>query len=60
MSRVICSLYIDVPSKELDFFDAKIIKKGAIPTNINTKNELKKHYNRLLQSKKGLCKIYWV
>ena len=48
MSRVIYSLYIDVPEKELDLFDEKIIKKGKLPTNINTKNELKKHYDKVI------------
>ncbi len=52
MSRVIYSLYIDVPEDELDFFDSKIIRDGELPTNINTKNELKKHYERLVECKR--------
>ena len=30
MSRVIYTLYIDIPEKELDFFDKDIIKEGQI------------------------------
>ena len=56
MSRVIYSLYIDVPEKELDLFDEKIIKKGKLPTNINTKNELKKHYDKLIDVKRDYAK----
>ena len=52
MSRVIYTLYIDIPEKELDFFDKDIIKEGQIPTNINTKNKLKLHYDRLVECKR--------
>lgn len=56
MSRVIYTLYIDIPNKELDFFDKDIIKKGQIPTNINTKNKLKIHYDRLVECKRRYAK----
>ena len=56
MSRVIYSLYIDIPEKDLDFFDKNIIKKGQTPTNINTKNKLKLHYNRLVECKRKYAK----
>lgn len=51
MSRVIYSLYIDIPEQELDFFDKDIIKDGDTPTNIKTKNQFIKHKQRLLESK---------
>ena len=51
MSRIIYSFYIDVPEDELDFFDEHIIKKNQTPTNINTKNQLKENYQRLIDCK---------
>ena len=52
MARVIYSLYIDIPENELDFFDKNIIKKGATPTNLNTKQKLKENYLKLIACKK--------
>ena len=52
MSRVIYTIYVDIPKKELDFFDKDIIKEGQTPTNINTKNKLKLHYDKLVECKK--------
>ena len=53
MKRVIFSFYIDIPKEELDIFDKDlpIIKnQKAKPINYVTKDELKKHYVRLLIS----------
>ena len=52
MSRVIYSIYIDIPEKELDFFDKAIRKENETPTNINTKEKFRKHYDRLVECKK--------
>ena len=52
MSRVIYSLYIDIPEDDLDFFDKNIIKKDQTPTNINTKNQFKEHYSKIIDNKK--------
>ena len=52
MSRVIYSLYIDIPEDDLDFFDKNIIKKDQIPTNINTKNQFKEHHQKIVDNKK--------
>ena len=48
MAKVIYSFYIDIPEKELDFFDKNIIKEGATPTNLNTKIQLKNNYQKLI------------
>ena len=47
MSRVIFSLYIDIPTDEIDIFDKNILKEGHVPTNIKTKNQFAKHYGDL-------------
>ncbi len=52
MSRIIYSLYIDIPDKELDLFDKNILKSKEIPTNINTKKQFKDNYFKLLANKK--------
>ena len=52
MSRVIYSLYIDISEDDLDFFDKNIIKKDQTPTNINTKNQFKEHYSKIVDNKK--------
>ena len=57
MSRVIYSLYIDIPEDDLDFFDKNIIKKDQTPTNINTKNQFKEHYNKIIDNKKRYAEI---
>ena len=51
MSRVVFSLYIDIPKDELDLFDSNIIKKGEMPTNHRTKNQFKIHYGDLIATK---------
>ena len=59
MKRVIFSFYIDIPKEELDIFDKDlpIIKnQKAKPINYVTKDELKKHYVRLLISKQAYAK----
>jgi len=48
---MIYSFYIDIPENELDFFDKNILKKGQIPTNLNTKNQLKENYQKLIDCK---------
>tara|TARA_B100000035_G_C21026242_1_gene566336 strand:+ start:978 stop:1844 length:867 start_codon:yes stop_codon:yes gene_type:complete len=53
MAKVIYSFYIDIPEKELDFFDKNIIKEGATPTNLNTKIQLKNNYQKLIDCKKS-------
>jgi len=52
MSKVIYSLYIDIPEDELDIFDKDILKSKEIPTNINTKKQFKDNYFKLLANKK--------
>ena len=37
---------------DLDFFDKNIIKKDQTPTNINTKNQFKEHYSKIIDNKK--------
>ena len=44
MTKVIYSLYIDIPEKELDIFDKNILKSEEVPTNINTKKQFKDNY----------------
>ena len=59
MQRIIYSFYIDIPKEELDIFDKDlpIIKnQKAKPINYVTKDELKKHYVRLLISKQAYAK----
>ena len=51
MSRVVFSLYIDIPKDELDLFDSNIIKKGEVPTNHRTKDQFKIHYGDLIATK---------
>ena len=46
MSKVIYSFYIDIPEKELDFFDKNIIKEGVTPTNLNTKIQINDLWNK--------------
>ena len=54
MSRIIYSLYIDLPEDELDFFDKNIVKNKQVSRNVITRNEFKKNYDKL----KGLQKLY--
>jgi hypothetical protein len=56
MSKVIYSLYIDIPKEELDLFDSNILKKNEIPTNYNTKNKFKQNYSKLINCKKDYAK----
>jgi hypothetical protein len=51
MKKMVYSFYIDIPEKELDFFDKNILKKDQIPTNLNTKNQLKENYQQLIDCK---------
>jgi hypothetical protein len=51
MERIIYSFYIDIPEKELDFFDKNILKKDQTPTNLNTKLRLKENYTKLIACK---------
>ena len=39
MKRVIYSLYIDIPTKDIDLFDKNILKTGDTPMNIRTKQQ---------------------
>ena len=39
MSRVIYSLYIDIPDKELDLFDKNILRPQGLPTNYYNKKQ---------------------
>lgn len=54
MSKIIYSLYIDLPEDELDFFDKNIVKNKQVSRNVITKNQFKKNYDKL----KGLQKLY--
>ena len=47
MKRVIYSLYIDIPTKDIDLFDKNILKTGDTPMNIRTKQQFAKHYGDL-------------
>ena len=51
MQRVVFSLYIDIPKKDLDLFDSNILKEGHTPTNYRTKDQFKIHYGDLVASK---------
>lgn len=50
-NRLIFSLYIDIRTKELDVFDAHLLKDGQVPTNINTQNALRANYEKLIKVK---------
>ena len=39
MSRVIYSLYIDIPDRELDLFDKNILRPQGLPTNYYNKKQ---------------------
>ncbi len=54
MSRIIYSLYIDLPEDELDFFDKNIVKNKQVSRNVITRNQFKKNYDKL----KGLQQLY--
>ncbi len=56
MSRVVFSLYIDIPKDMLDIFDKNILKDGDTPTNIRTKNQFKIHYGDLCACKEIYAK----
>jgi len=51
MKRVIFSLYIDIPSEDIDIFDKNILKTGDTPMNIRTKEQFAKHYGDLCACK---------
>ena len=51
MKRVIFSLYIDIPSEDIDIFDKNILKTGDTPMNIRTKDQFAKHYGDLCACK---------
>ena len=50
-NRLIFSLYIDIRTKELDVFDAHLLKDGQVITNINTQNALRANYEKLIKVK---------
>ena len=52
MSRVIYSLYIDIPYRELDLFDKNILKPQGLPTNYYNKKQFRNNYRKLLANKK--------
>ena len=52
MSRVIYSLYIDVPKEKLDIFDKHILKENETPANLKMKQAFIDHYDKLIESKK--------
>ncbi len=52
MSRVIYSLYIDIPDKELDLFDKNILRPQGLPTNYYNKKQFRNNYRKLLANKK--------
>jgi hypothetical protein len=54
MSKIIYSLYIDLPEDELDFFDKNIVKNKQVSRNVITRNQFKKNYDKL----KGLQQLY--
>lgn len=51
MKRVIYSLYIDIPLKDIDIFDENILKTGDTPMNIRSKQQFAKHYGDLCACK---------
>ena len=50
--RVIYSLYIDIPDKELDLFDKNILRPQGLPTNYYNKKQFRNNYRKLLANKK--------
>ena len=52
MSKVIFSLYIDIPEKDLDLFDTHILKENEISRNLLTKQAFRDNYNKLIECKK--------
>ena len=52
MSRVIYSLYIDIPYKELDLFDKNILRPQGLPINYYNKKQFRNKYRKLLANKK--------
>ena len=56
MKRVIYSLYIDIPEKDIDLHDKNILKEGDTPMNIRTKEQFAKHYADLCAYKEVYAK----
>ena len=52
MSRVIYSIYIDIPQEKLDIFDKHILKEGQTPMNLKMKQAFIDHYDKLIETKK--------
>jgi len=52
MSRVIYSIYINVPKEKLDIHDKHILKKNEIPMNLKMHQAFIDHYDKLIETKK--------
>ena len=52
MSRVIYSIYIDIPKEKLDLHDTHILKKNETPMNLKMKQAFIDHYDWLVETKK--------
>ena len=52
MSRVIYSIYIDIPKDKLDLYDSHILKENETPMNIKMKQAFIDHYDKLIETKK--------
>jgi len=52
MSRVIYSIYINIPKEKLDIHDKHILKKNEIPMNLKMHQAFIDHYDKLVETKK--------
>ena len=56
MSRVIYSIYINIPKEKLDLFDSHILKENQTPMNFKMAQAFIDHYDKLIESKKRYAK----
>ena len=52
MSRVIYSIYINIPKEKLDIHDKHILKKNETPMNLKMHQAFIDHYDKLIETKK--------
>ena len=56
MSRVIYSIYINIPKEKLDLFDSHILKKNQTPMNFKMAQAFIDHYDKLVETKNAMQK----
>ena len=56
MSRVIYSIYINIPKEKLDLFDSHILKENQTPMNFKMAQAFIDHYDKLIETKKRYAK----